>query len=162
MEHEIEKNMIKGKIVEIADILHDASINTETYPWELYEKYGLDDPDEDFDERKSDKALEEWKDTLFKMIVLLREVASSEPNEFSEDCRKHGLKNAELHDRLETIKDKNSKEYLEVLNERNSLKEPTMKAYYKEEAYMNGCLNEVLDLFKKWWWEILRYGGDNV
>jgi len=158
MTREIKQNItksIKDKMLEIADILYESYKNANTIHDKLFKEHGLDNLDDEYSLVIENKALNEWKDILLKMSVLLREISSSQHNELSTTAKGYALKNKELYMKLESVKDTCSEEYKQILKERNVLKDPTMIAYYKEEAYMYGCLNELLELFRKWWWDIL-------
>ena len=103
--------------------------------------------------------MEEWSSTINKMAFLLYEIANPNANELLIDATEKSNKSMELHRKCIDIKDKNSDEYKRTKHDKEKLDDVCNKAFNRYETYMDGCLNEFVELFKQFWWDISTDGS---
>ena len=152
---------IQNKLLEVSTLLEELSKdNPFPVPATIYRKWGLvDDSLVDQENYDESSAMEEWSNTINKMAFLLYEIANPNANELLIDAIEKSNKSMELHRKCIDIKDKNSDEYKRTNHEKDKLDDVCNKAFNRYETYMNGCLNEFVELFKQFWWDISTDGS---
>ena len=152
---------IQNKLLEVSTLLEELSKdNPFPVPATIYRKWGLiDDSLVDHGNYDEASAMEEWSNTINKMAFLLYEIANPKANELLIDAIKKSDKSLEFHQKCIDIKDKDSDEYKRINTEKEQLDDACNKAFNRYETYMNGCLNEFVELFKQFWWDISTDGS---
>lgn len=145
---------IDDVFMEFIPALERIANETETYPIEIGEKYGLTESGELSDEDKK-KAKQEWKGIILKISFLITEC-----NE--KTCTLPLMKRInnildlrlETMEKMKTIADTNSEEYVALKQKFDELDDEYVDASREIGIYWNNCKNEVFDLLKYWWWDL--------
>lgn len=152
---------IQNILLEVSTLLKEIS-KDELFPIPatIYRKHGLiDDSLIDQSGYDNEGAEVEWTNTIRKMGFLLHEIANPKANELLIDAIKKSDKSMELSTKCIDIENKDSDEYKNINNQKKLLDDECNNAFYKYETYMNGCLNEFVELFKQYWWDIAFDGN---
>jgi len=152
------KDLVKDlndSFINMASTIEQIAEVAELYPVKIGEKYGLVEGGELSDEDEA-KAIKEWKDIIRHISFLMKE-----SNE--ETCTSDLVKKAndlidekiEVHNKLQTIANKESKDYIDLFNKYEDLVYQYDDASQELYNYQNQCKNEAFDLLKTWWWDLM-------
>lgn len=129
----------------------------DVYPVRIGDKYGLVEGGELSDEDEA-KAKEEWKDVYKRIIFLIKEMDEKTCTSHLATRVNDALVNKiAIRYNLDSIENANSDEYKNLIEEYNKADDVYDAAYDELKRYQNACKNELFDLLKTWWWDLLCY-----
>lgn len=129
----------------------------DAYPVRIANKYGLIEGGELSDEDEA-KAKQEWKDIYQRLIFLIKEMddkTCSSP--LAIKVNDAIVDKVVICYNLDSIEDKECEEYKKLVEEHTIADENYDKAYIALQRYQNVCKDELFDLLKTWWWDLLSY-----
>ena len=138
---------ILEKQLEVADV----------YPVRIGDKYGLVEGGELSDEDEA-KAKQEWKDIYSRIIFLIKEMDEKTcTSPFAKKVNDALVDKIAIRYTLDSIEDTNSDEYKNLMEEYNKVDEIYDQTRVVLQRYQNVCKDELFDLLKTWWWDLLFY-----
>ena len=148
---------LDGVLKEFLPILEKQLAIADSYPVRIGDKYGLVEGGELSDEDEA-KAKQEWKDTYSRIIFLIKELDEK-------TCTSLLAKKANDLLDMKIIKMNIIKGYTDndfsisdgLKTSYEELCEEYDEAESKLNIYFNECKNELFDLLKTWWWDLLSY-----
>ena len=129
----------------------------DVYPVRIGDKYGLVEGGELSDEDEA-KAKQEWKDIYSRIIFLIKEMDEKTcTSPFAKKVNDALVDKIAIRYALDSIEDTNSDEYKNLMEEYNKVDEIYDQACVVLQRYQNVCKDELFDLLKTWWWDLLSY-----
>ena len=129
----------------------------DSYPVRIGDKYGLIEGGELSDEDEA-KAKQEWKDIYSRIIFLLKEMDEKTcTSPLAKKVNDAINKKLEINHAINTIEDKNSDERKKLIKEYYKADGKYTRLNTALQRYQNVCKDEVFDLLKTWWWDLLSY-----
>jgi len=129
----------------------------DVYPVRIGDKYGLVEGGELSDEDEA-KAKQEWKDIYSRIIFLIKEMDEKTcTSPFAKKVNDALVDKIAIRYTLDSIEDTNSDEYKNLMEEYNKVDEIYDQACVVLQRYQNVCKDELFDLLKTWWWDLLFY-----
>ena len=138
-------------------ILEKQLEEAEVYPVRIGDKYGLVEGGELSDEDEA-KAKQEWKDVYLRIIFLIREMDEKTcTSPLAKKVNDALVDKIAIRYNLDSIENTNSDEYKNLMEEYNKVDEIYDRACVVLQRYQNVCKDELFDLLKTWWWDLLSY-----
>ena len=129
----------------------------DVYPVRIGDKYGLVEGGELSDEDEA-KAKQEWKDIYSRVIFLIKEMDEKTcTSPFAKKVNDALVDKIAIRYTLDSIEDTNSDEYKNLMEEYNKVDEIYDQTRVVLQRYQNVCKDELFDLLKTWWWDLLFY-----
>ena len=127
------------------------------YPVRIGDKYGLVEGGELSDEDET-KAKQEWKDIYLRIIFLIKEMDEKTcTSPLAKKVNDALVNKIAIRYNLDSIENANSDEYKSLIEKYNKADDVYDAAYDELKIYQNACKNELFDLLKTWWWDLLCY-----
>lgn len=138
-------------------ILEKQLENAEVYPVRIGDKYGLIEGGELSDEDEA-KAKQEWKDIYSRIIFLIKEMDEKTcTSPLAKNVNDLIVDKIALRYKLDSIEDINCDKYKKLQDEYYKVDDDYDVACGKLQQYQNKCKDELFDLLKLWWWDLLFY-----
>ena len=140
-------------------ILEKQLEEAEVYPVRIGDKYGLVEGGELSDEDEA-KAKQEWKDIYSRIIFLIKELDEKTcTSPLAKKVNDAIVDKVALRYKIDSFEDKKerSDEYIKLLDEHLQADKVYDKACDTLQRYQNECKDELFDLLKTWWWDLLSY-----
>lgn len=147
---------LEDVIQDLLPILEKQLKEVEAFPPKIAEKYGLVNDGDELSDEDNVKAVEEWKDVYRRIIFLIKEMDSTTcTNPINKTTSELFAKKVVLYHRMVSYKDKNEDELRKLKEDYLDGDTKFNTAYDKLQEYQDKCKNELFDLLKTWWWELL-------
>ena len=141
---------------EFLPILEKQVQQINTYPIKIALKYGLETggiSDED-----NNKAMQEWKDIYHRLIFLIKEINNETcMSPLAKLYNDAIAKTQAINYKIDLIKDRDSLEYRKLMEECRIADDECIVASILLQRYQNKYKDELFDLLKTWWWDLLSY-----
>ena len=148
---------LNGALKDFLPILEKQLEVADVYPVRIGDKYGLVEGGELSDEDET-KAKQEWKDIYSRIIFLIKEMNEKTcTSPFAKKVNDALVDKIAIRYTLDSIEDTNSDEYKNLMEEYNKVDEIYDQACVVLQRYQNVCKDELFDLLKTWWWDLLFY-----
>ena len=129
----------------------------DVYPVRIGDKYGLDEGGELSDEDEA-KAKQEWRDIYLRIIFLIKEMDEKTcTSPLAKKVNDLIVDKVAIRYNLDSIEDKDCDEYRSLVEEYNKVDDAYDRACVVLQRYQNVCKDELFDLLKTWWWDLLFY-----
>lgn len=129
----------------------------DVYPVRIGDKYGLVEDGELSDEDEA-KAVQEWKDVYNRLIFLIKEMDEKTCiSPLAKNVNDLIVDKIALRYKLDSIEDINCDEYKKLQDKYYKVDDDYDVACGKLQQYQNKCKDELFDLLKTWWWDLLFY-----
>ena len=138
-------------------ILEKQLERADVYPVRIADKYGLVEGGELSDEDEA-KAKQEWKDIYSRIIFLIKEMDEKTcTSPLAKKVNDAITEKLEISHSIHSIKDKNSEERKKLIKEYYKADGKYARLDTALQRYQNVCKDELFDLLKTWWWDLLFY-----
>lgn len=138
-------------------VLEKQQEEADVYPVRIGDKYGLVEGGELSDEDEA-KAKQEWKDIYHRAIFLIKEIDEKTcTSPLAKKVNDLIDEKVAIHYNLDSIEDKDCDKYKKLVEEYNKVDDAYDRACVVLQRYQNVCKDELFDLLKTWWWDLLFY-----